>query len=81
MLRKFWVLKPHIDLNKTILNTCYDLIEREIVPKTSKYKSRTSSEAAASPSVKKQTPELAKKSSQIEVTEQAKEADQTSGEE
>ena len=74
-------IKTHIDLNKTILDTCYDLIEWEIVPKTSKYKSRTSSEAAASPSVKKQTPELAKKSSQIEVTEQAKEADQTSGEE
>ena len=55
-------IETHIDLNKTILDTCYDLIEQEIVPKTTKYKSRTSSEAAASPSVEKQTAESAKKS-------------------
>ena len=55
-------IEPPVDLNKTILDTCYDLIEREIVPKTTKYKSRTSSEAAASPSVEKQAAELAEKS-------------------
>ena len=55
-------IETHIDLNKTILDTCYDLIEREIVPKTTKYKSRTSSEVIASPSMEKQAAEPAKKS-------------------
>ena len=50
-----------IDLNKTILDTCYDLIERGIVSKTTEYKSRTSSEAAASTSVEKQASEPAEK--------------------
>ena len=68
-------IETHIDLNKTILDTCYDLIEREIVLKTNEYKSRTSYEAAASPSVEKQAAELAEKS------EPAGEAEQMSGEE
>ena len=55
-------IETNIDLNKTILDTCYDLIEREIVLKTNEYKSRTSSEAAASPSVEKQAAEPAEKS-------------------
>ena len=74
-------IEPPVDLNKTILDTCYDLIEREIVPKTTEYKSRTSSEAAASPSVEEQTAKPAKKSEQAEEAEQAEETEQTSGEE
>ena len=74
-------IETHIDLNKTLLDTCYDLIEREIVPKTTKYKSQTLSETAASPSAEKQTARPAKKSKQVEVAEQAEEAEQTSGEE
>ena len=67
-------IETHIELNKTILDTCYDLIEREIVLKTAEYKSRTSSEAAASPSVEEQTVKSTEKS------EHAEEAEQTSGE-
>ena len=67
-------IETPVDLNKTILDTCYDLIEREIVPKTTEYKSHTSSEAAASPSMEEQTAKPAEKS------EQAEEAEQTSRE-
>ena len=74
-------IETRIDLNKTLLDTCYDLIEREIVLKTTEYKSRTSSETEASPSVEEQTAKPAEKSKQVEVAEQAEEAEQTSGEE
>ena len=67
-------IETHIDINKALLDTCYDLIEREIVPKTTEYKSRTSSEAAASPSAEEQT------AKPVEKSEQAEEAEQTNGE-